>query len=77
MNDAYIAMQWRDELADTMFFGGFDTVYSKTMLKGKKVYNFKSSKINLTITGKTIIIDDVKFKSVRDAKRHICERYVR
>lgn len=77
MNDAYIAMQWRDELADTMFFGGFDTEYTRTMVKGKRIYNFKSSKINLTITGKTIIIDDVKFKSVRDAKRHICERYVR
>lgn len=77
MNDAYIAMQWRDELADTMFFGGFDTEYTRTMVKGKRIYNFKSSKINLTISGKTIIIDDVKFKSVRDAKRHICERYVR
>ena len=77
MNDAYIAMQWRDELADTMYFGGFDTVYSRDVIRGKKAYVFASSKINLTIIGRTIIIDDVKFKSVRDAKRHICERYVR
>jgi hypothetical protein len=77
MNDAYIAMQWRDELADTLYFGGFDAVYSRDVIRGKKSYVFTSSKINLTITGRTIIIDDVKFKSVRDAKRHICERYVR
>ena len=77
MNDAYIAMQWRDELADTLYFGGFDAVYSRDVIRGKKSYVFTSSKINLTITGRTIIINDVKFKSVRDAKRHICERYVR
>ena len=77
MNDAYIAMQWRDELADTLYFGGFDAVYSRDVIRGKKSYVFTSSKINLTITGRTIIFDDVKFKSVRDAKRHICERYVR
>jgi hypothetical protein len=77
MNDAFIASQWRDELAETLFFGGFDAEYSRDVIKGKRVYYFKSPKINLTIAGKTITIDDVKFKSVRDAKRHICERYIR
>ena len=77
MNNAFIAMQWRDELADTMYFGGFDAEYSKTVVGGKKVYHFKSEKFNLTINGKIITIDDVKFKSVRDAKRYICERFVR
>jgi len=77
MNDAFIALQWRDELADTLYFGGFDAVYSKDVIRGKKAYVFSSPKINLTITGRSIIIDDVKFRSVRDAKRHICERYVR
>ena len=40
MNDAYIAMQWRDELADTLYFGGFDAVYSRDVIRGKKSYVF-------------------------------------
>jgi hypothetical protein len=30
----------------------------------------------LTISGRSIIIDDIKYRNVRDVKRHICERYL-
>ena len=77
MNDAFIALQNRDELRDTLFFAGFDNQYSRDTVQGKKVYVFRTDKFNLTLQGKSIIINDEKFKSVREAKRYICERFVR
>lgn len=76
MNDAFIAMQHRDELMDTLYFAGFDNQYSKDTIQGKKVYVFRTDKFNLTVQGKSIKINDEKFKSVRDAKRYICERFI-
>lgn len=76
MNDAFIAMQWRDELRDTLFFAGLNTECSKELFRGKKAYVFKTEKFNLTIQGRNITIDGEKFRSTRDAKRHICERYL-
>lgn len=77
MNDAFIALQNRDELMDTLYFAGFDHQYSKDTVQGKKVYVFRTDKFNLTLQGKSIIINDEKFKSAREAKRYICERFVR
>ena len=76
MNDAFIAMQHRDELMDTLYFAGFDNQYSKDTIQGKKVYVFRTDKFNLTVQGKSIKINDEKFKSAREAKRYICERFV-
>jgi hypothetical protein len=77
MNDAFLAMQHRDELMDTLYFAGFDHQYSKDTVGGKKSYVFRTDKFNLTVQGRNIIINDAKFKNVRDAKRYICERFVR
>lgn len=76
MNDAFIAMQWRDELKDTLYFAGLDNKFSKDVVRGKKAYVNKNEKFSLTISGRNITIDGEKFRSTRDAKRHICERYV-
>lgn len=76
MNDAFIAMQYRDELQDTLFFAGLDNQYRKELLRGKKAYVFKTTKFNLTIVGKTITIDGVKIKNPRAAKQIICERTI-
>jgi hypothetical protein len=76
MNDAFIAMQHREELADTLFFAGLNNQCTKELVRGKKAYVFKNDKFCLTITGRSIRIDDVTYRSTRDAKRHICERYL-
>lgn len=73
MNDAFIAMQWRDELKDTLYFAGFDNRCTKDMVRGKKAYIFQNDKFCLTIAGRSIKIGDATFKNVRDAKRHIQE----
>jgi hypothetical protein len=75
MNDAFIAMQHRDELQDTLFFAGLDNQYRKDTVRGKKAYVFKTDKLNLTIIGRNIIIDDIKV-SVREAKKILCERTI-
>jgi len=76
MNDAYIALQHREELADTLFFAGYNNNFSKSVVSGKKIYVHQNDDFCLTIAGRSITIGDVKFKNVRDAKRHICERYL-
>lgn len=77
MNDAFIAMQWRDELQDTLYFAGYPHAFTREVVRGKKAYIFKNDAFCVTVVGKSITIDDVKFKTVRDAKRHICERWIR
>jgi hypothetical protein len=76
MNDAFIAKQWREELSDTLYFAGFGNQFTREVVRGKKAYVFKNEKFSLTIAGKNITIDGEKFRSTRDAKRHICERYL-
>jgi hypothetical protein len=76
MNDAFIALQHREELSDTLFFAGLGNRCEKELIRGKKAYVFKTEKFNLTISGKSITINGEKFKTTRDAKRHICERYL-
>jgi len=76
MNDAFIAMQHREELADTLFFAGYINQFSKSVVRGKKCYVHTNDKFCLTISGRSIIIDDIKYRNVRDVKRHICERYL-
>lgn len=76
MNDAYIAMQNCDELRDTLFFAGLDNRCQREVVRGKKAYVFRNDKFCLTIAGRSITIDDTKVKSVREAKRIICERYL-
>ena len=76
MNDAFIAKQWREELSDTLYFAGLGNQFTRELVRGKKAYVFKNEKFSLTISGKNITIDGEKFRSTRDAKRHICERFV-
>jgi hypothetical protein len=74
MNDAFIALQHRDELSDTLFFCGLSNKCSREVVNGKKVYVFKTEKLCLTISGKSIIIDGKKVGSVYEAKQVIAER---
>ena len=74
MNDAFVALQRRDELSDTLFFCGLSNTCTREVVRGKKAYVFKTEKLCLTIAGNSIIIDDVKVKNVYDAKRLICEK---
>lgn len=76
MNDAFIAMQWREELADTLYFAGYNNTFSKELVRGKKAYVSQNGKFDLTIQGRNITIDGTKVRNVRDAKRLICERYL-
>jgi hypothetical protein len=76
MNDAFIALQYREELSDTLYFAGLGNKCSKEVVRGKKAYVFKNEKFCLTITGRTINIDGEKFRSTREAKRYICERFL-
>lgn len=76
VNDAYLALLHRDELKDTLFFAGLDNQCKKEIIKGKKCYVFENHKFCLTIAGKSITIDGVKVKSVREAKRIITERCI-
>jgi len=72
MNDAFIALQNRDELMETLFFAGLD--YTITKKDGpKKVYVFTTKKFSLTLSGRHITIDGVKMKSLRAAKQYIAE----
>ena len=76
MNDAFIALQHREELADTLFFAGLNNRCTKELVRGKKVYVFKTEKFCLTISGRSISIDGEKFRSTREAKRYITERII-
>lgn len=76
MNDAFIALQYKEELSDTLYFAGFGNKCTREVVRGKKAYVFKNHAFCLTIVGRTITIDKEKFRSARDAKRHICERYL-
>ena len=76
MNDAFIAMQWREELADTLYFAGYNNTFSKELVHGKKAYVSQNGKFDLTIQGRNITIDGTKVRNVREAKRLICERYL-
>lgn len=72
MNDAFIALQNRDEIMETLFFAGLD--YTITKKDGpKKVYLVSTKKFSLTISGRNINIDGVKMKSLRAAKQFIAE----
>jgi hypothetical protein len=77
INDAFFAVTARDELQDTMFFGGFDFKYEKKVVSGKKIYEFVCPEFTLKINGRIITVGNEKFKKVSDAKRHIQLRYVR
>jgi hypothetical protein len=74
MNDAFIALQRRDELSDTLFFCGLSNACTRELVRGKKAYIFKTEKLCLTISGRSIIIDGKKVGSVYEAKRVIAER---
>ena len=74
MNDAFIAMQRRDELSDTLFFAGFKNEYTKEMVRGKRAYVFKNEGWSLTISGNAITIDDKKMRNVAEAKVAICQK---
>ena len=74
MNDAFIGLQYRDELSDTLFFCGLNNQCTKEMIRGKKAYIFKTEKLCLTISGRSITIDGKKVGSVREAKQVIAER---
>jgi len=76
MNDAYVAMQWCDELKDTLYFAGLSNRCTKDVVRGKKAYIFQNDKFNLTIAGKSITIDGVKIKNVREAKQFIVESVI-
>ena len=76
MNDAFIALQRRDELSDTLFFCGLSNSCTRELVRGKKAYIFKTEKLCLTISGRSIIIDGKKVGSVYEAKRIIAERTV-
>jgi hypothetical protein len=76
MNDAFIALQHRDELSDTLFFCGLSNKCSREVVNGKKVYVFKTEKLCLTISGKSIIIDGKKFRNTREAKNFIAEQTI-
>jgi hypothetical protein len=74
MNDAFIALQYREELADTLYFAGLKNTFSKEVVRGKKAYVNKNEKFCLTIVGRSISIDGEKFRTTREAKRYITER---
>jgi hypothetical protein len=74
MNDAFIAQQRREELSDTLFFCGLSNSCTRELVRGKKAYIFKTEKLCLTISGRSIIIDGKKVGSVYEAKRVIAER---
>ena len=74
MNDAFIALQYREELADTLYFAGLKNTFSKEVVRGKKAYVNKNEKFCLTISGRSISIDGEKFRTTREAKRYITER---
>ena len=76
MNDAFIALQYREELADTLFFAGLKNTFSKEVVRGKKAYVNKNEKFCLTISGRSISIDCEKFRNTREAKRYITERII-
>lgn len=76
MNDAFIALQYREELADTLYFAGLKNTFSKEVVRGKKAYVNKNEKFCLTISGRSISIDGEKFRSTREAKRYITERII-
>jgi hypothetical protein len=74
MNDAFIALQNREELSATLFFCGLSNSCTRELVRGKKAYIFKTEKLCLTISGRSIIIDGKKVGSVNEAKRIIAER---
>ena len=76
MNDAFIAKQRREELADTLYFCGLSHQFTREVFRGKTAYIFKTEKLCLTISGRSIIIDGKKVGSVYEAKRIIAERTV-
>jgi hypothetical protein len=76
MNDAFIALQYKDELADTLYFAGYVNTFSKEIVRGKKAYVSQNGKFDLTIQGRNITIGGTKVRNVREAKRIICERYL-
>jgi hypothetical protein len=76
INDAFYALTAKDELMDTMFFGGFDYKYEKLLEGGKKVYQFTCLEFTLKIVGRKITINGRRMKSVTEAKRVIQLEYV-
>ena len=75
MNNNWLALQHKDELKDTLYFAGLDYEYSKTD-GAKRSYIFQTRKFCLTIAGKSITIDGVKMRSLRDAKQFIVESVI-
>jgi hypothetical protein len=76
MNDAFIALNYRDELSDTLFFAGLSNVCSREVVRGKKAYVFKNDGLDLTIVGRSITINGQKMRSCREAKQYIAERSI-
>jgi hypothetical protein len=76
MNDAFIAQQRREELSETLFFCGLSNKFTRELVRGKKAYIFKTEKLCLTISGRSITIDGKKVNSVYEAKHIIAERMV-
>lgn len=76
INDAFFALTARDELRDTMYFGGFDYKHEKLVINGKKVYSFTCKEFTLKISGRIITIEGQRFKSVSAAKYQIQMKYV-
>lgn len=76
INDAFYALSARDELRDTMYFGGFDYKHEKLVINGKKVYSFTCKEFTLKIAGRIITIDGKRYKSVPAVKYQIQMKYL-
>lgn len=75
INNNFWALQAKDELQDTLYFAGLD--YQVTKTEGaKRAYVFTTTKFCLTISGRSITMDGVKIKSLREAKQRIAESVI-
>jgi hypothetical protein len=77
MNDAFIAMTNSQDLRETLFFAGFDYVYEKQVIRGKKAYVYTTPDFVLKIQGKNIYLNNEKFRWVSEVRKVMCERYLK
>jgi len=71
VNNAFLAKTASDELADTLFFGGFEYTKERSKPNGVLTYTYTTPKFVLTISGRNIRIGNEKFKRVYEAKRKL------
>jgi hypothetical protein len=77
MNDAFIAMTNSQDLRETLFFAGFEYVYEKQIIRGKKTYVYTTPDFVLKIQGKNIYLNDVKYRWVSEVRKDMCARYLK